>query len=129
MEQPQEHPPKQQANPRSRGRSSGTPNYRNDVLINIVKQQLPQGLEAWRNVACLYQNASKENELRRGEDIRDNWVRKLCNNFKKPTGKPGDLTDRIYRCRVQRVVYVKCVKEYNFFSRPKSGSSNLIQID
>ena len=90
MEQPQEHPPKQQANPRSRGRSSGTPNYRNDVLINIVEQQLPQGLEAWRNVACLYQNASKENELRRGEDIRDNWVRKLC--------KSGDLTDRIYRC-------------------------------
>ena len=106
--QVQEHPPTQQANPRSsRGRSSGTPNYRNDILINIVEQQLPQGLEAWRNVACLYQSAANENELRRGEDIRDNWIRKLCNNFKKPTGKPGDLTDRIYRClaiehRIQR---------------------------
>ena len=106
-EQPQEDPPTQQANPRSRGRSSGIPNYCSDILINIVKEQLPQGLEAWRNVACLYQSASNENELRRGEDIRDNWVRKLCNNFKKPTGKPGDLTDRIYRClaierRIQR---------------------------
>jgi hypothetical protein len=73
-------------------------NYRNEVLINIVKQQLPQGLEALRNVACLYQNAFNENELRRGEDICDNWVRKLCNNFKKPTGKPGNLIDRIYCC-------------------------------
>ena len=96
MEQPEERPPTQQVNPRSPGRSSGTPNYPNGILINIVEQQLPQGLEAWRNVACLYQNASNENELRRGEDICDNWVRKLCNNFKKPTGKPGDLTDRIY---------------------------------
>ena len=107
MEQPEEHPPTQQVNPRSRGQSSGTPNYRNDILINIVEQQLPQGLEAWRNVACLYQNAAKEKELRRGEDIRDNWVRKLCNNFKKPTGKPGNITDRIYHClaierRIQR---------------------------
>ncbi len=109
MEQPEEHPPTQQVNPRSRGRSSGTANYRNDILINIVEQQLPQGLEAWRNVASLYQNASNENELHRGDDIRDNWVRKLCNNFKKPTGKPGDLTDRIYCClaierRIQRRV-------------------------
>ena len=98
---PQEDPPTQQANPRSRGRSgrsSGIPNYRNGILINIVEEQLPQGLEAWRNVATLYQSAANEKELRRGEDICDNWVRKLCNNFKKPTGKPGDLTDRIYRC-------------------------------
>jgi hypothetical protein len=33
-----------------------------------------------------------------GEDICDNWVRKLCNNFKKPTGGPGDNSDRIFRC-------------------------------
>jgi hypothetical protein len=52
------------------------------MLINIVKEQLPQGLEAWRNVATLYQSAANKKELRRGEDIRDNWVRKLCNNFK-----------------------------------------------
>ena len=45
--------------------TSESPNYRNDILINIVEQQLPQGLEAWRNVACLYQTAANENELRR----------------------------------------------------------------
>jgi hypothetical protein len=46
----------------------------------------------------LYQNASNERDLCRGEDIHDNWVRKLCNNFKKPTGRPGNNSDQIFRC-------------------------------
>jgi hypothetical protein len=46
-------------------------------------------------------------DLCRGEDICDNWVSKLCMNFKKPTGKPGNTSDRIYHClaivrRIQR---------------------------
>jgi hypothetical protein len=40
-------------------------------------QQLPQGAEAWRNVALLYQNASNERDLCKGEDICDDWVRIL----------------------------------------------------
>jgi len=33
------------------GRSVGVPNYRNDILINVFEEYLPQGLEAWRWVA------------------------------------------------------------------------------
>ena len=33
------------------GCSGGVPNYRNDILINVVEEYLPQGLEAWRGVA------------------------------------------------------------------------------
>ncbi len=33
------------------GRSVGVPNYRNDILINVVEEYLTQGLEAWRRVA------------------------------------------------------------------------------
>ena len=33
------------------GRSGGVPNYRNDILINVVEEYLPQGLEAWRGDA------------------------------------------------------------------------------
>jgi len=33
------------------GCSVGVPNYRNDILINVVEEYLPQGLEAWRGVA------------------------------------------------------------------------------
>ena len=80
------------------GRSGGIPNYRNDILIEVVELYLPRGLEAWREVTLAYQRESMETVLRRGEDLRDNWNRKLCNRMQKPTGKPGVNTDRIFRC-------------------------------
>ncbi len=51
MEPLQEDPTPKQANARLRGCSSGIPNYCNDLLIDIVKQLLPQGVEAWRRVS------------------------------------------------------------------------------
>ncbi len=52
----------------------------------------------WREVALEYQRESHETILCRGEDVRDTWVKKLCKNMKKPTGKPGVLLDRHFRC-------------------------------
>jgi len=40
------------------GRSGGVPNYRNDILINVVEEYLPQGLEAWRGAAMANQRRS-----------------------------------------------------------------------
>ena len=80
------------------GRSGGVPNYKNDILIEVVELYLPRGLEAWREAALAYQRESMETVLRRGEDLRDNWNKKLCNRMQKPTGKPGVNTDRIFRC-------------------------------
>jgi hypothetical protein len=80
------------------GRPPGAINYQNNVLIAIVERLLPQGLEGWREVALEYQRQTGEAVLRRGEDVRENWVKKLCKNMKKPTGKPGDLLDRHFRC-------------------------------
>ena len=79
-------------------RSGGVLNYRNDILINVVEEYLPQGLEGWRGVALANQRESMETVLRRGEDLWDNWPKKLCNRMQKPTGKPGENTDRIFRC-------------------------------
>ncbi len=70
------------------GRAGGVPNYKNDILIDIVERYLPQGLEAWREVALAYQRETCEMTLCRGEDLRDNWNKKLCNRMQKPTGKP-----------------------------------------
>jgi hypothetical protein len=36
--------------------------------------------------------------LCQGEDLQDNWNRKLCNYMQRPTGKPCVLSNRIYRC-------------------------------
>ena len=69
------------------GRVGGVPNYRNEILIEIVERHLPQGLEAWREVARQYQIETHELTLRRGEDLRDNWNKKLCNRMQKMTGK------------------------------------------
>jgi hypothetical protein len=60
------------------GRSGGVPNYRNNILIEVVELYLPQGLKAWRAVALAYQRKSMETVLCRGEDLWDNWNRKLC---------------------------------------------------
>ena len=82
------------------GRVGGMPNYKNVILIDIVERHLPQGLEAWRAVAAVYQRESSETTLCHGEDLCDNWNKKLCNHMQKPTGRPGALTDRIFCCLV-----------------------------
>jgi hypothetical protein len=83
---------------RAAGRPIGAPNDNNNILIKVVKLYLPQSLEAWRAVALAYQRESMEAVHHRGEDLRDNWNKKLCNRMQKLTGKPGENTHRIFRC-------------------------------
>ena len=44
--------------------------------------------------------------MRSEDDLKQNWVRNLCNNMKKPTGRPGaDPNDRTNRCiEIQRKI-------------------------
>ncbi len=85
--------------PRRGGRRTGVPNYQNAILIRIVERLLPNGNEGWRLVALAYKEESGEENLRSEDDLKKNWVRKLCNNMKKPTGRMGaDVKDRINRC-------------------------------
>ena len=82
--------------PRCGGRQPGHPNYQNNFLIHIVERILPNGNEGWHLVALAYQHESGEEILRSEDDLKKNWVRKLCNNMKKPTGRMGaDAKDRI----------------------------------
>ena len=76
----------------------GAVNYRNKILIDIIERLLPPGLEDWREVALEYQRESTEMILCHGEDVHDSWVKKLCKNTKKPTGKPNNILDRHFRC-------------------------------
>ena len=72
----------------------GRPNYQNNILIPISERILPDGTEGWRLVAIAYKVESKEEVLQSETDIKKNWVKKLCNNFKKPTGRTGqDIKD------------------------------------
>ena len=76
----------------------GSKNYKNDVLIDIVAKFLPNGELGWKTVAVAYQELSKEAVLRDHGDIKKHWIKKLCNDMKKPTGSTGEDNDRIARC-------------------------------
>ena len=82
------------------GRQAGAKNYRNGILIDIIDELRPFGNNMWELVAQRYKELSGEDVLRDVKDLKDHWVKKLCNNFKKPTGRTGDAGDRINRCIV-----------------------------
>ncbi len=76
----------------------GSKNYKNDVLIDIVAKFLPNGELGWKTVAVAYQELLKEAVLRDHGDVKKHWIKKLCNDMKKPTGSTGEDNDRIARC-------------------------------
>jgi hypothetical protein len=76
----------------------GAKNYKNDVLILIIAEILPNGEYGWEAVAIAYQKQSREPSKRNTDDIKRHWIRNLCKSLKKPTRKPGKANDRILRC-------------------------------
>ena len=91
--------------PRRGGRQPCRPNYQNNVLIRTGERILPNGNEGWCLVALVYQQESGEEILHSEDDSKMNWVCKLCNNMKKPTGTMGiDAKDCINHCiEIERI--------------------------
>jgi hypothetical protein len=56
------------------------------------------GGKPWEGVAIAYKEASKETAIRDGNDVKNHWMKKLCNGMKKPMGKTGENGDRIHEC-------------------------------
>ena len=79
-------------------RAKGAKNYKNDLLIPIVAEILPNGDYGWTAVALAYQEQAREDDPRNTDDLRRHWVKNLCQNMKKPTGRPGENSDRTHRC-------------------------------
>jgi hypothetical protein len=63
----------------------GSVNYKNDLLIDIVANILPNGEYGWQTVAIAYQEQSNENILHDSAEMKKHWIRTLCNGMKKPT--------------------------------------------
>jgi len=79
-------------------RAKGVKNYKNDILIPIITEILPNGEYGWSAVALAYQEQAREDEPRNTDDLKRHWVKNLCQNMKKPTGRPGENSDRTHRC-------------------------------
>jgi hypothetical protein len=73
-------------------------NYKNDILINIILELLPNGEYGWHAVSFAYHEQSKEKDPRNTDNLKRHWIKILCNGMKKLTGKPGGPDDRINRC-------------------------------
>jgi hypothetical protein len=82
----------------AQGHVTGKKNYKNNILINIIEEELPRGSKGWENVATLYQFLSKEVDHQDVKDTKLHWVKKLRNNYKKPTGTMGEPGNCINKC-------------------------------
>jgi hypothetical protein len=90
------------------GRKKGAVNYKNDLLINIIAEILPNGEYGWQAVATAYQEASKEDAIRETDDLRRHWIKNLCNGMNKPTGRRGEPGDCIHKCiAIERLILNK----------------------
>jgi hypothetical protein len=79
-------------------RKKGTVNYKNDVLINIIEEILPNGELGWEAVAIAYKAKSNEEMQQDTTNVKKHWMTNLCNSMKNPTGWTGKNGDRICRC-------------------------------
>ena len=52
------------------GRETGVKNYKKPLLLDIIKEVLPAGAEAWKLVAQLYWQRSQEPTLRDYNDVK-----------------------------------------------------------
>jgi hypothetical protein len=79
-------------------RKKGSVNYKNELLINIVADVLPNGEYGWQTIALAYQEQLKEEILHHSADMKKHWIKVLCNGMKKPMGWMREAGDRIHRC-------------------------------
>ena len=93
----------------SGGRSSGTPNYKNNLLVDCVENILPVSTEEWHCVSHRYKTISGETIDREPLHVKRNFIEKCCLNFKKPTGssKALPMVERAQRA------YEKILKKSN----------------
>ena len=85
-------------------------NYKNHLLIPIVKEKLPNGDYGWQAVAAAYQEAAKEDDVRNSHDVKKYWVQKLCNGTKKPTGRTGGKDDQVHKHKciaIEKLILIK----------------------
>ncbi len=79
-------------------RQVGAKNYKNDVLIAIIEEVLPNGELDWDAVALAYQEQTREETKCDTDNLKRYWIRNLCKGMKKPMGQPGAANNRVLRC-------------------------------
>ena len=68
------------------GRKPGAKKYKEDLLMRIIGNLLPSGMDEWTAVADQYVLAAQESLERDPVHIKRHFTQKMCDGFKKPTG-------------------------------------------
>ena len=55
--------------PPKKGRVTGVPNYKKDILLNVIESVLPISSDDWIVVAARYQESSGEMKIRESTEI------------------------------------------------------------
>jgi len=92
----------------SKGRKSGIPNYKKDILLNVIESILPVSSLDWEIVASRYQEISGESVIRDHMEIKRQFNQKLCNRGVKPTGNSGANSSIL---KAQKISYKILKKE------------------
>ena len=87
-----------------KGTRKGKPNYKNGVLLKVIRSILPASKSGWEEVASDYRIATKEDDLRGYEDIKRHFIKKMCDSNKKVTGSSAPdavvlAAQKVYQCR------------------------------
>jgi len=85
------------------GKRAGTPNYKNELLLNVVELVLPSGAEQWKIVAQRYQQSSGEAFLRFYDDVRIHFNEKLCKKNQRQTRINNKSAPLPYVARAQEI--------------------------
>jgi hypothetical protein len=93
--------------PKTKGRQTGVPNYKKDILLNIIENILPSSSDDWMQVAIRYQDASGEVKLRDPYEIKRQFTQKLCNKGLKPTGNSGEKSRILKAQRIYQKIFDK----------------------
>ena len=56
-------------------RHSHTVNYKNDVLIDIIEEILPNGELGWEAIAIAYQAKTNEESLQDTTNVKKHWLK------------------------------------------------------
>lgn len=83
-----------------RGRGTGVPNYKNEILITIIEAILPNCSTEWETVCKRYKIASEERIDRDAHDVKRHFMihKSLCDSNKKVTGSAAPKPS-VARCQ------------------------------
>jgi hypothetical protein len=79
-------------------RKKGLVNYKNNLLINIIEEILPNGKLGWEAIVIAYQGRLNKEAQQGMTNIKKHWIKNLCNGMRKLTGHTGENGDRVCRC-------------------------------